>query len=170
VSAEILNRNSARSSSNDDHSNKHTRIPVPAVDLVVRKSGKILLEQRGRPPFEGMHCLPGGHVEYNETVEKAALRELKEETSIDAKLIGILGVFSDPNRDPRGQRISTIFVADWLGGEPIGADDAKSAEWFDESDLRNPSFSMAFDHALILRDYFMWKDSQSETFWSSKKD
>jgi len=165
-----LNSISKGSSSDDNHSHEHSRIPVPVVDLVVRKGGKILLEQRGRPPFEGMHCLPGGHVEYSETVEEAALRELKEETSIDARLIGILGVFSDPSRDPRGQRISTVFVADWIAGEPIGADDAKSAEWFDESDLRNSQFRLAFDHATILHDYFKWKVSQTETFWSSKKD
>jgi 8-oxo-dGTP diphosphatase len=155
-----------------DHANSHenSRIPVPTVDLVVRKSGKILLEQRGRAPFEGMNCLPGGHVEYGETVEETALRELKEETSIDARLVEILGVFSDPNRDPRGQRISIVFVADWISGEPIGADDARKAEWFDESSLQNLAFPLAFDHALILRDYFKWKNSQSKTFWSSKKD
>ncbi len=166
----ILNSTSKGSSSAEGHSRERSRMSVPVVDIVVRKGGKILLEQRGKPPFEEMRCLPGGHVEYGETVEETALRELKEETSIDAKLVGILGVFSDPNRDPRGQRISTVFVADWTSGKPIGADDAKSAEWFDESDLRNPSFQLAFDHALILRDYFKWKDSQSETFWSSKKD
>jgi len=151
-------------------SHEHSRIPVPTVDLVVRKGGKILLEQRGRAPFEEMNCLPGGHVDYGETVESTALRELKEETSIDARLVGILGVFSDPNRDPRGQRISIVFVADWISGEPIGADDAKSAEWFDELSLQNHMIPLAFDHALILRHYFKWKNSQSETFWSSKKD
>jgi ADP-ribose pyrophosphatase YjhB (NUDIX family) len=170
VSARILNSIHKGSFSDDDNSHEHSRIPVPTVDLVVRKGSKVLLEQRGRAPFEGSHCLPGGHVEYGETVEEAALRELKEETSIDAKLVGILGVFSDPKRDPRGQRITTVFVADWAGGEPVGADDARSAEWFNESDLRNPAFQLAFDHALVLRDYFKWRDSRLETFWSSKKD
>jgi 8-oxo-dGTP diphosphatase len=152
------------------NSDMNSRIPVPTVDLVVRKGNQILLEQRGIPPFEGTHALPGGHVEYGETVEATALRELKEETSIDANLIGILGVFSDPKRDPRGQRVTTVFIADWSGGEPFGGDDARSAEWIEESELRSPSFQLAFDHALVLRDYFRWKDSQTETFWSSKKN
>jgi len=165
-----LNSISNGSFSDEANSHEHSRVPVPTVDVIVRKGRKILLEQRGRAPFEGSNCLPGGHVEYGETVEETALRELKEETSIDARLVGILGVFSDPNRDPRGQRISIVFVADWISGDPIGADDAKSTEWFDETSLRNHAFPLAFDHALILRDYFKWKDSQSETFWSSKKD
>jgi len=143
--------------------------PVPTVDLVVRKGNLILLEQRGREPFMGMRCLPGGHVDYGETVEKAALRELKEETSVDAKLVGILGVFSDPERDPRGHRINTVFIADWIYGNPTGADDAKNAEWINEAELRNPSFQMAFDHSLIIQDYFRWKNSPTETFWSTKE-
>jgi ADP-ribose pyrophosphatase YjhB (NUDIX family) len=143
--------------------------PIPTVDIVVRKGNLILLEQRGREPFEGMRCLPGGHVDNGETVESAALRELKEETGVDAKLVGLLGVFSDPNRDPRGHRISTVFIADWIHGDPVGADDAKSAEWISESELRNPNFGIAFDHGLVLQDYFRWKDSPTETYWSSKE-
>jgi ADP-ribose pyrophosphatase YjhB (NUDIX family) len=108
-------------------------------------------------------------VDYGETVESAALRELKEETSVDAKLVGILGVFSDPNRDPRGQRIDTVFIADWIYGNPTGADDAMSAEWINEAELRDPNFRLAFDHSLILQDYFRWKDSSTETFWSTKE-
>jgi ADP-ribose pyrophosphatase YjhB (NUDIX family) len=143
--------------------------PIPTVDLVVRKGDEILLEQRGREPFLGFRCLPGGHVDYGETIEVSALRELKEETSVEAKLIGILGVYSDPKRDPRGQRVDTVFIADWIYGEPVGSDDAQSAEWILESELRNLKFPMAFDHAEILRDYFKWKDSPTETFWSSKQ-
>lgn len=142
--------------------------PIPTVDLIVRKGKKILLEQRGREPFLGMHALPGGHMEYGETIERTALRELKEETSIDAKLIGILGAFSDPNRDPRGQRVTIVFIADWIDGDLAAADDAKSAEWFDESELSDPSFPLAFDHRLMLRDYFKWKEHPTETYWSSK--
>src|ERR1700730_12485 len=109
--------------------------PIPTVDLIVRKGEKILLEQRGRPPFQDMHSLPGGHVDYGETVEAAALRELEEETTVKAELIAILGVYSDPNRDPRGQRISTVFIADWLLGEPEGRDDAKTAKWCERSEV-----------------------------------
>jgi 8-oxo-dGTP diphosphatase len=150
------------------HEEKEYKNPVPTVDLIVRKGNKILLERRGREPFTGMRCLPGGHVDYGETVENAALRELKEETSIDAKLVGILGVFSDPKRDPRGQRISVVFIADWINGDPVGADDAESAEWMSESEVRAEKFSMAFDHSLIIRNYFKWKEFPTETYWSSK--
>jgi len=145
------------------------KIPVPTVDLIVRKGNLILLEQRGREPFKGMRCLPGGHVDYGETVEETALRELREETSVQAKLVGILGVFSDPKRDPRGQRVTVVFVADWIDGDPVGGDDAKEAEWVNEAELQHPDLPLAFDHALILRDYFGWKKFPTETFWSTKK-
>ncbi|MFI5419550.1 MAG: NUDIX domain-containing protein [Nitrososphaerales archaeon] len=154
------------SSKGNDASGKD---PVPAVDLIVRKGYQILLEQRGRPPFENRHCLPGGHVEYGETVESAALRELKEETTLDAKLLSILGVYSDPNRDPRGQRISTVFIADWVSGNPVGRDDAKTAKWYDVSEIRKLLPDLAFDHSKILNDYFSWSETRKDTFWSSKK-
>jgi len=115
-----------------------------------------------------MRCFPGGHLDYGETVEETALRELKEETSVQAKLVGILGVFSDPNRDPRGQRVTVVFVADWIDGEPVGGDDARAAEWVNEVELRGSDTKLAFDHSLILRDYFEWKKHPTETFWSSK--
>jgi 8-oxo-dGTP diphosphatase len=143
--------------------------PIPTVDIIVRKgSNKILLERRARPPFEHLQSIPGGHVEYGETVEQAALRELKEETSIKARLVAILGVYSDPKRDPRGQRISTVFIADWISGAPRGSDDAESADWFNESDV--PKLNLAFDHEQILNDYLNWKTSAKKaTFWSMKK-
>ncbi len=153
-----------------EHKNdREYKNPIPTVDLVVRKGNLILLEQRGREPFKGMRCLPGGHVDYGETVEETALRELQEETAVQAKLVNILGVFSDPKRDPRGQRVTTVFVADWIDGDPVGGDDAKSAEWINEAELRSPSFRLAFDHSLIIRDYFRWKDFPTETFWSTKE-
>jgi ADP-ribose pyrophosphatase YjhB (NUDIX family) len=147
---------------------KKYRDPVPSIDLVVRKGNQILVERRGREPFKGFHCLPGGHVDYGETVEACALRELKEETTVDGKLVGILGVYSDPTRDPRGQRVTVVFIADWISGTPVGQDDALSAEWMNEAELQNPGFPFAFDHALLLKDYFSWKKFPTETYWSSK--
>ena len=114
------------------------------MDFIVRKGNLILLEQRGREPFEGMRCLPGGHVDYGETVEETALREVKEETSVQAKLVGILGVFSDPKRDPRGQRVTVVFVADWIDGEPVGGDDAKAAAWVNEIELQRGDSQACF--------------------------
>ena len=143
--------------------------PVPTVDLVVRKGSMLLLEHRGRPPFLNQPCLPGGHVESGETVEAAALRELGEETTLTAELVAILGVYSDPRRDPRGPTISTVFIADWVSGEPEGRDDAKSAKWFEISDVKKLLSKMAFDHAKIVGDYFHWNESARITFWSTKK-
>lgn len=150
------------------------RNPVPTIDLIVRKRDQILLEQRAKPPFKGWYCFPGGHVEYGETVEAAAVRELEEETSIHAELKSILGVYSDPKRDPRGQRITTVFVANWLQGEPKGADDAKTAKWFRRKEIFELKLPLAFDHSLILQDYLAWATKNNgnkmpETFWSTKK-
>ncbi|MGI0090212.1 MAG: NUDIX domain-containing protein [Nitrososphaerales archaeon] len=142
--------------------------PIPTVDVIVRKGGSIVLEKRARPPFEGWYSLPGGHVEYGETVEAAALRELKEETSLDAKLVTIFGVYSDPRRDPRGQRISSVFVADWTAGEIRAGDDAKSAEWVGEDHLLD-DINLAFDHHQILKDYVEWiSRGQAQTYWSTR--
>ena len=143
--------------------------PATTVDLIVRKGNHILLEQRGREPYKGIHALPGGHVDYGETVEHTALRELMEETSVKAKLISILGVYSDPSRDPRGQRVTVVFIADWTDGVPIPGDDAKTAEWVSETELRRFERPLAFDHAQLLRDYFWWKEFPTETFWSTKE-
>src|SRR5579863_4369377 len=95
---------------------KHVN-PIPTADIILRRSGRepqqILIETRSRDPFKGRYSLPGGHVDYGETVEEAALRELSEECGVKANLVTILGVYSDPHRDPRGQRISTVFIGDY---------------------------------------------------------
>jgi ADP-ribose pyrophosphatase YjhB (NUDIX family) len=148
---------------------KDYKDPIPTVDLIVRDSSvkKILIEKRGRPPFEGFYSLPGGHVDYGETVEQAALRELKEECSISARLQTILGVYSDPNRDPRGQRISVVFISDYAGGNLKAGDDAKSAEWIVLEEILSEQ-QIAFDHKKILGDYQEWLDDNGTTFWSTK--
>jgi len=80
--------------------------PKVAVDVVLENKGKVLLVQRALEPFAGKWALPGGFVEEGETVEQAAVREVKEETGLDIELEGLLGVYSDPGRDPRGHIIS----------------------------------------------------------------
>jgi len=108
----------------------------------------IVLIERKKPPYGW--ALPGGFVDYGESVEKAAVREAREETSLDVELLYQLGAYSDPGRDPRHHTITVVFVARG-SGEPRAADDAKNAAVFTRQSLPD---HLAFDHALILRDYF----------------
>lgn len=128
------------------------QVPTLATDAVLVDRGEILLIQRGKDPFEGAWALPGGFVEVGETVEAACERELGEETGLEAELIGLVGVYSDPDRDPRGHVISLPYLArlDPSSGErePRPGDDAAAASWFD---LDDPP-ELAFDHDAILDD------------------
>lgn len=127
--------------------------PILTVDIVIKTDeGKIVLIRRGKEPYKGMVSIPGGRVEVGETVENAAIREAKEETGLDVGLIKLLGVYSEPDRDPRGHYISIIYLARVLGGIPKASSDAAEivlvsadAEGFRELD-------MAFDHKRILDD------------------
>jgi 8-oxo-dGTP diphosphatase len=126
------------------------RGPVLTVDIVItRKDGSIVLIRRRNPPFQGEWAIPGGFVEYGETVEQAAVREAKEETGLDVELVRIVGVYSDPNRDPRGHTVSICFLAGEVGGELKADTDAKEARSFASSSL--PA-KLAFDHAQMLAD------------------
>jgi ADP-ribose pyrophosphatase YjhB (NUDIX family) len=128
------------------------RNPFPTVDIIIevkdgRKSrGIVLIERRNPPPG---WALPGGFVDYGETLEAAAVREAREETSLEVELVGQLGAYSDPSRDPRFHTISTVFLAR-ASGKPRGADDARRAAVFDP---RDRSLPLAFDHRRILDDY-----------------
>lgn len=103
--------------------------------------------RRSNPPFEGFYALPGGFVEVGETVEEAAQREAKEETGLEIILLKLVGVYSKPDRDPRGHVVSISYLAEGRG-ELVAGSDARSAEVFDPEDLP----PLAFDHATIIRD------------------
>jgi 8-oxo-dGTP diphosphatase len=126
--------------------------PTPALTtdaVIFDRSGRVLLIRRANPPFEGQYALPGGFVEIGETVEQACRRELQEEAGITVGRLDLVGVYSDPSRDPRGHTCSIAFVgrvADPV--TPQAGDDAAAAEWV--ADWRG--LALAFDHALILRD------------------
>jgi 8-oxo-dGTP diphosphatase len=126
------------------------RYPGPslAVDALWLRRGRVLLVRRGRPPFRGSWALPGGFVEIGETVERAVLRELREETGLTGRVGSLVGVYSDPDRDPRKHTVSVVFRIHGPGGVPRGGDDAASAEWVP----LHPFPTLAFDHARILRD------------------
>ena len=123
------------------------RNPVPTVDIIIKYVNGIILIRRKNPP-EGW-ALPGGFVDYGETLEDAAVREAKEETGLDVRLVRQFHSYSDPHRDPRQHTISTVFLAE-AAGEYAAGDDAKGIGVFSARDL--PS-DVAFDHRRILEDY-----------------
>lgn len=124
------------------------RNPKPTVDLIVELPGEqVVLIRRKNPPHGW--ALPGGFVDEGESLEHAAVREAKEELSVDVTLTEQLFTYSDPKRDPRQHTISTVFLAT-TQGEPQGADDAAEARAFALDALPQP---LCFDHAQILADY-----------------
>ena len=126
------------------------RTPEVAVDLVIeledRPGRPIVLIRRDRPPPG--YALPGGFVDVGETVEQAALREAREETGLDVRLGAIVGVYSDPARDPRGHTVSIVYAAT-ARGEPVAGDDAAAILVADPA----AAPTLAFDHGRILGDY-----------------
>ena len=128
--------------------------PIPTVDIIIELGREIVLIERKNPPHGW--AIPGGFVDYGESVETTAVREAKEETSLDVKIICLLGVYSQPNRDPRHHTISTVFVAE-ATGHPKAADDARGIGLFVKDTLPK---DMAFDHAKILADYYRWKETR----------
>ncbi|MFQ5851504.1 MAG: NUDIX domain-containing protein [Candidatus Binatia bacterium] len=128
--------------------------PVPrvTVDIIIEINQRgIVLIERKNPPHGW--ALPGGFVDYGESLEKASVREAKEETSLDVELIEQFYTYSDPRRDPRHHTISTVFIAR-ASKAPRGSDDAKRAQIFPENNLPSP---LVFDHAQIIKDYFHYK-------------
>jgi len=124
------------------------KTPLATVDVIIEIDGGIVLIRRRNPP-PGW-ALPGGFVDPGETVAQAARREAKEETGLDVELSELLGVYSDPKRDPRGLfTIGTVFVGR-ASGTPVGGDDAADARVF-PLDALPPD--IAFDHPTIIDDY-----------------
>ncbi len=125
------------------------RNPKLTVDGIVFEEGKVLLVKRKREPFKGRWALPGGFVNYNERVEDAVVREVKEETNLETEIDYLFGVYSDPDRDPRGHTVSIVYVLKRRGGTLRGGDDAEDARFFPLDELPE----LAFDHGKILSDF-----------------
>ncbi len=125
------------------------RTPLLTVDCIVLDAkGRVLLIRRANPPFKGCHALPGGFVKEGETVEDACRRELLEETGVAAHRLSLVGVYSDPERDPRGHTVSAAFLARVKSARPAAGTDAALAEW-----VAHPTeVALAFDHSRILAD------------------
>lgn len=127
--------------------------PSITVDVVIlNKNKEFILIKRKNSPYKNYWAIPGGFVEYGETVERAAIREMKEETNIDVDLENIIGVYSDPDRDPRGHTITVAFYGFGNIKNMKADSDAKDIDIFSYDDLDN--ITLAFDHEKILKDAF----------------
>lgn len=126
------------------------RNPALTVDIIIIDNDKTVLIKRLNNPYKNHWALPGGFVEYGEKVEDAAVREAKEETGLDVELDELVGVYSDPNRDPRGHTVTIAFKAHIVSGELQSDSDAKDAKYVNMDELKK--IDLAFDHEDILHD------------------
>lgn len=130
--------------------------PKLTVDTIIELENPpgrpIVLIQRKNPPFGW--ALPGGFVDIGETLETAAIREAREETCLNVRLLTLLGCYSNPQRDPRGHTVSAVYIAT-AAGTPVAADDARDIAVFD---IRQLPAELAFDHGRILADYLNYRD------------
>ena len=121
--------------------------PKLTVDGVILKNNLILLIKRKKSPFKNKWALPGGFVEYGEKTEDAVIREVYEETGLKTTVNKLLGVYSDPKRDPRGHTISIIYILDVVKGKLSSGDDASDVRYFDMKKLPD----LSFDHKKIIK-------------------
>ena len=126
------------------------KTPLLTTDCVIcDRDRRVLLIRRRNEPFKGAHALPGGFVDIGETVEAACRREVLEETGLTVVNLQLIGVFSDPGRDPRGHTVSIAYLATLPAAPtPKAGSDARAAEWVE--DWR--ALDLAFDHAKIIAD------------------
>ena len=139
------------------------RNPVPTVDIIIEvEKGKILLIERVNEPFGW--ALPGGFVDYGESLENAARREAKEETGLGIHLVRQFHAYSDPSRDPRQHTLTVVFLAE-AEGTPRAGDDAKNCQAFSLDNLPSP---LAFDHEKIIEDYKRYRVLGEDPFLLSE--
>ncbi len=136
---------------------KDERRPLLAVDVIIRRSDdSIVLIKRKNPPFKNYYAIPGGLLDYGETVEAAAIREVEEGTGLEVELTSLVGIYSEPERDPRGHVVSIVYSAKEIGGMLRASSDAKSVRAF-----KKILKKLAFDHHKILVDSLTkWRSNE----------
>ena len=144
---------------------KEYKNPIPTVDAIIQNSSSILLVKRSKDPYKNQFALPGGFVNEGEIIEEAIKREVYEETSLEVHPIDILGVYSDPKRDPRGHMMTVVFIVLIIRGNPSAGDDAKEISWIPIEKIND--IKIAFDHRLIIQDYIRWR-KEGGTYWTQK--
>jgi len=133
------------------------RKPSVTADGIVLKGNDIVLIKRGKEPFKGSYALPGGFLNYGERLEECAVREVLEETGVKTKVVELVGIYSSPDRDPRGHFVTAVYHLEPVGGMLKAGDDAKDAEWVPLDKL--PKF--AFDHGKIIQDFLSKRKERS---------
>lgn len=129
---------------------RHPDRVVLTVDAVIADAdGRVLVMERGTDPFRGTWVFPGGLVDPCETAEQACIREVLEELGLEVRLTGLIGIYSEPGRDPRGSFVSIAYRAEIVSGTPTVTPEARAHRWL-EPDEEVP---MGFDHARILADH-----------------
>ena len=132
--------------------NKLSQGPFITVDIIIELNDGVVLIERSNPPFGW--AIPGGFVDYGESLEECAVREAKEETGLDIYDLVQMHTYSNPNRDPRFHTVTTVFV-DKAKGKPKAGDDAQNLKVVSLDEVKNPK--LAFDHEKVLNDYKKFK-------------
>jgi 8-oxo-dGTP diphosphatase len=131
--------------------------PSVTSDAIILRDHEIALIKRGREPFKGSYALPGGFLNQGETLEECVVREAFEETGLRTEIVGLVGVYSAPNRDPRGHFVTAVYHVRPAGGTLKQGDDAAEAKWFHIDHLPQ----LAFDHGKIVQEFLAKKKGRS---------
>jgi 8-oxo-dGTP diphosphatase len=146
---EILREYENKAESLESQLENGWRKPSVTADGIVTRNHEIALIRRGKEPFRDSYALPGGFLNYGETLEHCVVREVQEETGLKTEIVDLVGVYSAPDRDPRGHFVTAVFHLRPIGGSLKAGDDAKEAEWVPLDRL--PKF--AFDHGKIVQEF-----------------
>ncbi len=149
LGAALLEEFEHRKAAHEAHEVPKLRAPLLAVDGIVLLGGKLVAIRRRYDPFRGQFAIPGGLVEYGESLEEAVVREVREETGLETKVTSLVGVYSRADRDPRGHVISAVYELEVVGGTLDSGSDAAGVELLDLLSLP----AVAFDHGEIIADF-----------------